>query len=99
MGFSAQLFSPSAPLNLAGNVEIAYYDNPSNVSTVNTLIPGFGPTFLFNAPSAPRSSMTTQLAYKCVPAREKIRVIHNPCADSTKPMISVNQFNKVASTG
>jgi hypothetical protein len=36
--------------------------------------------------------MPTQLAYKCVPAREKIRITHNPCADSAKPMLQATQF-------
>lgn len=41
--------------------------------------------------------MTTSLAYRCQPASERIRVLHNPCADSAKPMLGQTQYNVAAS--
>lgn len=93
VGYSLSFFSPSAPLNLAGNVEVAYIDNPGSLQFVTSTVvsPVSGAvTFI---PRIPRSAMTTALGYKCVPAREKIRVIHNPCADSMKPMIGYTSLS------
>lgn len=77
---SLEVYAVSSLTNLQGNIEVCYFDSMGDVFN-QTVTYGTGTNNNYYAPFASRSSLPQQAAYVTKPARDRVRVIHNPGPD------------------
>lgn len=80
---SLEIYAVSSLTNLQGNVEVCYFDSIGDVFSQQVTY-GTGTNNNYFAPTATRSSLPQQAAYVTKPARERLRVIHNPGPDGAE---------------